>query len=381
MVNEALNRKVDELIAKQQAEGSTLGIQVCAYLNGEKVVDTWSGPMGPEDDRPVGPDTLFSSFSTTKGPAAACLHLLADRGLIDYEAPVAKYWPAFAAHGKENITVAQAMSHQAGLHAAPKHLDAAFVQDWEGALNWLAAQKPAWEPGTATGYHALTYAWVVGGIVQGASGRHIAEVLRTEIAEPLGIADEMFMGVPDEALDRCATLTPFERNEGMAAQMQLPPDHPMFQAMPPANPLNYNSREIRQACLPSANGHFTARALARMYGALANGGEIDGVRIVSEERIPHMYRFMTGEPDKVIIMPLRKGIGFFLGGDIGGVSGAQGPRKSAFGHAGAGGSVAFADPEVGMSVAVTLNKMLNSLQAEGPATQIANLIRSELGLA
>jgi CubicO group peptidase (beta-lactamase class C family) len=380
MVNEQLNAKVSQLIQKQQAEGTQLGTQVCAYLKGVKVVDTWAGPMGLDDPRPVGPDTLFSSFSTTKGPAALCLHLLADRGLIDYDTPVAKYWPAFGVHGKDRITVAQAMSHQAGLHAAPKHLGPEFVRDWDGAIDWLAAQEPAWEPGTATGYHALTYAWVVGGIIKHATGRHIAEVLETEVAQPLGVSGQLYMGVPESALDRCATLTPFEVGGGMAQRFEIPPDHPMLQAMPPGNPLNYNSPEVRKACIPSANGHFTARGLARMYGALANGGEIDGVRIVSKERIPHMYRFMTADPDRVIIMPIRKGIGFFLGGEIGGVSGAQGPRKTAFGHAGAGGSVAFADPEVGFSCAITLNRMLNNLQAEGPATQLANLIRSELGI-
>jgi CubicO group peptidase (beta-lactamase class C family) len=380
MGNEALNRKVDELIVRQQAEGTQLGTQVCAYLNGKKVVDTWAGPMGLDDPRPVKPDTLFSSFSTTKGPAAACLHVLADRDLIDYDAPVARYWPEFGVHGKDRVTVAQAMSHQAGLHAVPDDFGLAFVNDWDGAISWIAAQEPAWEPGTASGYHAFTYAWVVGGIIKAATGRHIAEVLRTEIAVPLGVEDEMYMGISDEALDRCATLTPFPRPPADAPRMQIGPDHPMLKAMPPGNPLNFNDPEVRKACVPSANGHFSARALARMYGALANGGEIDGVRIVSEERIRHMYRLMTCEPDRVIMLPLRKGIGFFLGGTIDGVAGAQGPRESAFGHAGAGGSVAFADPEVGLSIAVTLNKLGSSLQAEGPAAQIANLIRDELVL-
>jgi CubicO group peptidase (beta-lactamase class C family) len=155
----------------------------------------------------------------------------------------------------------------------------------------------------------------------------------------------------------------------------------MLQAMPREQDFTFNDMRIRKACLPSANGHFSARALARMYGALANGGEVDGVRLVSTERIPHMYRLMTDAPDRVIVRQIRKGIGFFLGGKMAnGMHGAQGPRDSAFGHAGAGGSVAFADPEVGLSVAVTLNQMQPVLMDGGVTLEICNLIRSELGV-
>ncbi|HEX6031463.1 MAG TPA: serine hydrolase, partial [Tepidiformaceae bacterium] len=185
--------------------------------------------------------------------------------------------------------------------------------------------------------------------------------------------------VPD---DRLATLSAFDRpaqqdNNPMA---QLPPDHDFFKAMPPTNPLNYNDRAVRRACLPSANGHFSARALAKMYGALANGGEIDGVRLVSPERVAKMSAIQVDTPDRVIMMPLPKSIGFFNGGKVMGAHGAMGPRRTAFGHPGAGGSIAFADPEVGLAVAVTLNKMGSTLQAEGPTYELCELIRNELGV-
>jgi CubicO group peptidase (beta-lactamase class C family) len=377
----SINAAVRELIERQIAEGRQLGVQVCAYRHGEKIVDTWAGTMGPEDPRPVQADTLFSSFSTTKGVAATALHILADRGEIDYEAPVAKYWPEFGAHGKDRVTVRQAMSHQAGLHAVPIPLTTEFVCDWERGLDWVANGVPAWEPGTATGYHALTYAWVVGGIVQGATGRHIRDVIREEIAEPLGVEGEMFVGIPGGLEDRLATLQEFDRE--LAAQMRLPipDDHDFFKAMPRESEVNYNDMRVRQACLPSANGHFTARALARMYGALANGGEVDGRRLVSRERVAAMSEVVTEEPDRVLVMPMPKSIGFFNGGPRMGVVGAMGPRKSAFGHPGAGGSIAFADPEVGLSIAVTLNKMQVSLQGEGPTFEICDLIRAELGVS
>ncbi len=377
--NTAVNAKVQDLVERQIAAGEQLGVQVSAYLRGEPIVEICAGQMGPDDLRLVQPDTLFNCFSTTKGIAAAALHILADRGQIDYDAPVAQYWPAFAANGKERITVAQAMSHQAGLHAMPSPATIESLTDWQAGLDWVAGGTPAWEPGTATGYHAITYAWIVGGIVQGATGRHIKDVIREEIALPLGVQDEMFVGIPDGVEDRLAVLKLGARPEQPPA---MPPDHPMLQAMPPNLGLTlFNDLRVRRACLPSANGHFSARALARMYGALANGGQIDGVRLVSPERIAQMQRVLTSEVDRVLMLPMRKGIGFWMGGQIGPMPSARGPRLTAFGHDGAGGSSAFADPEAGLSVAVVPNLMQLTLTAEGPTLAICNLIRAELGVA
>lgn len=376
-VDTAVNAKAAELIQRQIAEGRQLGVQVCAYKDGERIVDCWAGTMGPEDPRPVRSDTLFNCFSTTKGVAATALHILADRGQIDYDAPVASYWPEFAANGKQNITVAQAMSHQAGLHAMPVPYTLEFLVDWQAGLDWIANGTPAWEPGTATGYHAITYAWLVGGIVQGATGRHIKDVIREEIAERLGIADQMYVGIPEGIEDRLASL----QQAPLAAQIPIPPDHDFFKAMPVNREVSFNDMRVRQACLPSANGHFSARALAKMYGALANGGEIDGVRLVSPERIPIMQRIVIEEVDRVLMQPIPKGVGYMMGGPQNGVVGVAGPRRTAFGHSGAGGSTAYADPEAGLAFAVTINQMQNSLQGEGPTFEIADLIRWELGVA
>lgn len=383
-MNEALNARVHELLLDQVSRGTQIGVQVCAYLGGEKVVDTWAGQMGPNDPRPVGPDTLFSSFSTTKGVAATALHILADRGVIEYEQPVAKYWEAFGQRGKERVTVAQAMSHQAGLHAMPMTPEeAAPLLEWENGLRYIEQGEPAWEPGTATGYHAITYGWIVGGIVQHADGRHIQQVLAEEIVRPLGLEGEMFIGIPDGLEARLATLQTAQEQQGggqRAAMFQVPPDHDFFKAMPPRLGWNFNEMRVRRACLPAANGHFTARALAKMYAALANGGVVDGVRLVSPERIRLMSAIQTEQPDRVLMMPLPKSIGFFNGGKVAGQHGATGPRRTAFGHPGAGGSIAFADPEVGLAVAVTINKMQSTLQAEGPTFEICELIREELGV-
>ncbi|MBI5949275.1 MAG: beta-lactamase family protein [Chloroflexi bacterium] len=373
----ATNRAVQQLIDRQVAEGRQIGVQVCAYKDGRAVVDAWAGTMGPDDARPVTPDALFLSFSTTKGVAATALHILADRGLIDYDAPVAKYWPAFAQNGKGSITVAQAMSHQSGLHAMPDPVKPEHITDWDAGIKRMEEGVPAWEPGTATGYHAVTYGWIVGGIVQGASGRHIKDVIREEIAGPLGVADSMFVGIPAGLDARLATLAIIPAGEGLP----IPDDADFYKAMPRPMWPHFNGMPFRQACLPSANGHFTARALARMYAALAGDGSVDGVRLVSPGRIKLMQRVMTTDVDRVLGVPMAKGIGYFMGGEADGIHGPTGPRVSAFGHSGAGGSVAFADPEAGLSVAVTLNKMSYPLPGEGVTLEICDLIRSELGVA
>lgn len=373
------NRAVQELLDAQVDAGRQIGVQVAAYLHGEPIIDVAVGTLGPDDDRPVGKDSLFLSFSSTKGPSAVVIHQLADRGIISFDAPVAEYWPEFAQHGKGAITVAQAMSHQAGLHAMPPDFRPGHLTDWDAALDRVAAGTPAWEPGTTNAYHAVTYGWLVGGIVRGATGRHFSEVVRTEVAKPLGIGDEFFVGIPDEpgVLDRVATLAIVAAGEGLP----IPEESSFYEAMPKAMWPHFNDLEFRTACMPGANGHFSARALARMYGALANGGTIDGVSLVSPEQIVCMQTLRTDLPDRVLGRSIRRTTGFTLGGlgpDLNAnlVHGPQGPRETSFGHSGAGGSVGFADPEIGLGVAVTLNKMAYPNPGEGVTLEICDLIRS-----
>jgi CubicO group peptidase (beta-lactamase class C family) len=377
-----LNAKVQTLLDAAIADGRHRGLQAAAYHDGALIVDAWAGTMGPGDSRPIKGDSLFSSYSTTKGVAAAALHLLADRGLVQYDAPVAKYWPAFAANGKSDVTVAQAMSHQAGLHTTPRPLRP-YVLDWQRGVDYVAGLAPTWTPGTATGYHALTYGWIVGGIVEGASGRSIKDVIADDLARPLGIAGEMYVGIPDDVDQRLTTLEepappPPGTPDPVAA---LPPDHDYFKAMGAPPILDFNDRDVRRACLPSANGHFTARALARLYGALAGGGEIDGVRLVSKERIAEMQRVHTELPDRVLFgLPIPKGVGFWLGGlwSPRGQPSFMGARRTAFGHPGRGGSAAWADPEARLSVAVTVNKLQPTIFGGGIAFEVGGLIREEL---
>jgi CubicO group peptidase (beta-lactamase class C family) len=376
-----LNAAVADLVHRQIADGRQIGVQVAAYRHGVPILDVAAGTMGSNDARAVQSDSLFLSFSSTKGPAALVLHQLADGGLLDYNEPVATYWPEFAQHGKANITVAQAMSHQAGLHAMPSPFHTDHLTDWDAALDRTAAATPAWEPGTATGYHAVTYGWIVGGIVRGITGRHFRDVAQELIAEPLGISDEFYVGIPDEpsVVDRLTTLAIVAAGDGLP----IPEDSAFYAAMPKAMWPHYNSMEVRRACMPAANGHFTARALARMYGALANGGVIDGVTLVSPQQIALMQTVQTRDVDLVLATPIPKSTGFMLGGPIVNlagetVHGPPGPRTSAFGHAGAGGSIGFADPELGLGVGVTVNKMAFPMPGEGVTLEICDLIRSAL---
>jgi len=371
-MNPELNEKVKNLIETQISNRRQIGIQVCAYQYGDKIVDLWAGTMGPNDHRPVKNDSLFCCASTTKGVTSTALHILADKNILEYDDPVTKYWPEFGKNGKENITIAQAFSHQTGVYKKPTDKDF-DVTDWKSGIKYIENSKPAFIPGTKTAYQALTFSWIAGGIIQKASGRHPCDVIREEIAIPLGLEDEMYLGVPDGVEERLTTLEIWD-----PSSWGIPDDSIVFEAMPATREgwALYNSMKFRKACLPSSNGHFTAHALAKIYGALANEGIVEGFRLVSPERLEFMQKQMTWSDD-LITGPGRKSIGYFLGSP----SEIYGPRSTAFGHGGAGGSTGFADPDVGLSIGITLNKMDFPRSRDMNRTlQICDLIRNELGV-
>jgi CubicO group peptidase (beta-lactamase class C family) len=295
---------------------------------------------------------------------------------------VVDYWPEFGQNGKDEITVTQALSHQIGLHALPEPISVEWLIDWDAGIEYVEKTKPAYTPGTKTGYHAHTFGLIAGEILQAVTGRHIKEFIRDEIAKPLDIENEMYVGIPDGVEDRLTTLEIWDIPASFKeAGLNVPEDHDFFKAMPNGMWNHWNKMEVRKACIPAGNGHFTARALAKMYAALAGDGSIDCVRLVSLDRISQMHRLVTDRADIVILgRPIKRSIGFILGGINSGVHGPIGPRITAFGHTGAGGSVAFADPEVGLAVAVTLNKMELAKPGKDRALEICDLIRKELGV-
>lgn len=380
-------QSVRDLLEEQFADGQHIGAGVCVYHRGSKVVDLWGGLADEDAKKPWQPDTMALSFSTTKGLTATCLHILADRGLIDYAAPVSAYWPEFGKKGKEKITVYHLLTHQAGLAPVPEGLHGADLFDWERVIHGIEEQEPAWEPGTDTGYHALTFGFLVGEVVRRVSGKRIGQFLHDEICAPLALED-MYIGAPANVEPRIAKLknrmviTP-EMMKQVQERLQSggPMVSPLLERAMGASPSSlmsggqeqpFDTPEGHRAEIPAANGVMTARDLARLYACLGNYGELDGVRLMSEERVRIMSKQQTCRPDKIIIVE----VGWSLGYMTGGIEGwPQGPRVTAFGHAGLGGSIGYCDPEIGMAFGFTTNALAMDLIGYGRTAALAGAAR------
>lgn len=363
-------------VLRKQIQDYPGGAAVCVYHQGVRVVDLWGG-VRDEEGRPWQVDTMAPSFSTTKGVASTLLHIFADRGLIDYDAQVSQYWPEFAAAGKEDITVRQILSHQSGLYHIRQMVDHADrMLDWDHMIEAIERTPPAHEPGTRTGYHGLTYGYLVGEIIQRVSGKSFPELVQTEIAEPLGL-DGLYIGTPESELGRAAELifpkstrrltrtSLGSRLERSAHRMSrflraLGIDSDLasiFDALAPRgiSDFDFGSPETLRAAIPAGNGLFTARSLARMYATLANGGEMDGVRLLSRETLA-MATTREAPTGKHSVIPfdMRWRLGYH------GVFTLRGSPENGFGHFGFGGSGAWADPSRDLSVALIVNSGLGS---------------------
>lgn len=377
-LNTAVQQLLDELIES----GAEVGLQAAAYVDGQLAVDAWAGVADRADGTPVDGDTLFTSWSTTKGWAATCLHILADRGAVDYDAPVATYWPEFAANGKEGVTVRHVLAHTAGLPAMPDDVTPEMICDWEAMCAALAAMPPLWEPGTQTGYHAWTFGWLVGEIVHRAGGTPIERFVQDELCAPLGITG-FYLGLPpsvDPSVDdaRVATL-----EHGPAAANAPEPTDLGPRAMPESitNAATLNRADVRRACIPGAGGLMSARAIARHYAMLAERGTLDGVRILSPERIDTMRALQTDAYDLVAGRRIRKGMGYQLGGETAdGAESEMGRSGREFGHTGLGGSIGFADPEQRLAFGLTKTLLVDEPdKAKLTRTRVAAVIRDKLG--
>jgi len=362
--------RVQGAFAKEFADGNEVGASLCLTLEGETVVDLWAGHLDAERTHPWLRDTLANVYSTTKGITAIAAHRLVDEGVLDLDAPVAKYWPEFAQAGKERLPVRQLLSHQAGLCAIAKPISAETIYDWSEMTRLLAEQKPWWEPGTAHGYHALTFGWLVGEVVRRIRGKKIGDVVRDEIAKPLGVEFEIGFGPELDA--RVAPLSqgpihaPPDGGPGMdlMSQIQQNPDGMLARTFgnPALLAVSPNSRAWRAAELAAANGHSNAHSLARIYGALANGGSIDGVRLLSREAIERARAEQVHGKDQVLPLTTRLALGFFLPTR----EEPLGPNPRVFGHGGAGGSYSMADPEHRLSFGYVMNLMHTGLWLVDP---------------
>lgn len=361
---------------ERQIERTGGGAAVCAYHDGNCVLDLWGGVRDP-DGNPWQQDTMAVSYSTTKGVVATALHIQVDRGLLDYDDPVAKHWPEFAQAGKQDLTVRDVLTHRTGLYNIRDMLDHADqLRDWDAVTSALAAAEPAPLPSDYSAYQALTFGHIVGEIVQRVTGKRLRDVIADDIAGPLEL-DGLYVGAPDEVLHRAARLIPpgkpkstngatrsgGSRNrrqrelvfKGIEAALRFtgyPADFKRTaSALAPSgiSGFDFSADDTLRASIPSANGLFTARSLARMYAALANGGELDGTRLLSTETLRRATEVQVQGPDQVIIFPMRWRLGYHR------VSTFRGRLRKAFGHFGYGGSGAWADPRRNLSFAMVLN--------------------------
>ena len=342
------------------------------------VVDLWAGTADQAGTRPWERDTIVNVYSTTKGMTALCAHRLVDRGLLDLDASVAKYWPEFAQGGKEELPVRYLLSHRAGLPALTDPLPKGSLYQWDTMTAALAAQEPWWEPGAKHGYHAMTFGWLVGEVVRRISGKTLGTFFREEIAEPLGL--DFHIGLSPEHDARTAELIPpppLQPGESTdLAQILSDPRSMSFKAFvispEDGEPDRVNSREWRAAEIPAANGHGNARALARVYGALARGGELEGVSVLSPAAIDGAIVEQASGTDAVVGRPNRIALGFWLTTpDI-----ALGRSARSFGHSGMGGSLGFADPEAKIGFGYTMNQMQLRIGTELIDRRVAPLIEA-----
>jgi CubicO group peptidase (beta-lactamase class C family) len=329
-----------------------VGAACAVYRAGKPVVDLWAGFADLRGGRPWSEDTIQLVFSATKGVTAVCVNLLVERGLLDLDAPIATYWPEFAARGKDRIPVRWALSHRAGLAAVDGELTLADVLAWHPVVAAIAAQAPNWEPGTAHGYHARSFGWILGEIVRRITGRSIGRFFAEEIARPFGL--DFWIGLPREELGRCARLLPPESMPALA-DLFGPGSLTARVMNGPSNLFAYddmwNRPEVLAAEMPSSNGVGNARALARLYAALV--ADVDGMRVLEPETVKTACVVQAEGPDRVIFFPSCFGLGFTLQPMV-----APGAGPRAFGHPGAGGSLGFADPaaEIGFGYVTTRMK-------------------------
>jgi len=358
---EAKFQAVRQEFERNFSERGEVGASVCVTVRGQTVVNLWGGRACVDTGAPWTPDTVGLVFSCTKGATALCAHILASRGLLDLDAPVAKYWPAFAQAGKANISVKMLLNHQAGLPALRKPLPEGAFYNWDLVVTALEQEEPFWQPGTRNGYHGLTFGWLVGEVVRRVSGKSLGTFFQDEVARPLGL--DFWIGLPERLESRVAPMIPGEPDT----------ESPFFAAMANSTSLqallflntggymtrpDYDAQAAHAAEIGGAGGITNARGLAGMYAPLACGGK----DLVSRDILARMAAVSsaTGQ-DASLLIPTRFALGFMKS-----IDNRQQPRgqqdsvilsEDAFGHAGFGGSIGFADSKAEMSFGYTMNKM------------------------
>lgn len=367
-------RSLVDVFQTNLAERGEIGAGVCVTVEGEIVADLWGGfavpKKGNQEEKPWTEDTVTTVFSSTKGALAFCAHILADRGIIDLDAPVTEYWPEFGQKGKEGARVSMMLDHTAGVPALREPVPQDHAYDFDYMAERIADEEAFWEPGTRQGYHGLTYAWTIGTVIRKALGKPAGQFFAEEVAGPLGL--DFHIGVSAEAADDVEAR--FAPISAPTLDKSRPPSDFTVALLndPQAIPtlfflnnggINFNSRECHAAEIGSANGVTNGRGLAKMYAPLSLGGAINGKTFVGEETLTRMGRVAAAtELDATLLIPTRFALGFMksmdnriLDTDKKSVESAL-LSDAAFGHVGAGGSIGFADPDARMSFGYVMNK-------------------------
>ena len=375
---------VAEAFEANFAEHGEVGAATSVYVGGRKVVDLWGGVADRATGAPYGEDTLQLVFSTTKGATAACANLLAQRGELDMDAPVSTYWPEFKEAGKADIPVRWLLCHKAGLPYVDAVLTLEETLAWDPVIRALEAQPPVWEPGTAHGYHATTYGWLVGEVVRRITGKSLGTFFADEIAGPLGL--EFWIGLPEAEHHRVAPLVTWGRPKDPAMAELLDqfmgPDTLLGKALgAPSGVFSsemdvWNRPDVWAAEIPAANGVTNARSLARMYAGLC--GPVEGAPaapLLSPEQIAAASVTQTTGADQVLYLETTVGLGFWTASPFAPYGGAR-----ALGHGGAGGSLGFMDPEHGIGFGYVMNRMMQNLSGDPRTRTLVAAVYAAIGV-
>jgi CubicO group peptidase (beta-lactamase class C family) len=349
--------------------GEELGARFSAVLDGEVVIDLWGGFADRAETTPFDDQTLTTLFSSTKALAALMVARLVDQGRLAYDQRVADVWPEFGQMGKETLSVEQVLSHQGGLSGFPDEMDPGEWFDWDRICAKLAAMAPLWPPGTASGYHPITFGYLAGEIFRRVDGRTIGRALREDLAEPLGL--DLWIGLPDAEFSR-------------VAQMDKPRTLPRFGELnlatkaafltPWSQPASRNPAAWRRMEIPSANGHATAIALARLFSALAGDGWLDGVQVLSPHGRDEAARSRIRGQDLVLPFEMSWGAGFMRNETVH----PWGPGNQSFGHSGWGGSCVFADPEIKLACGYVMNRQTAELLGDARPKRLIEALYAAL---
>ena len=349
-----------------------LGAALAVYLDGHCVVDLWGGHTDPARTKPWARDTLVNVWSASKGVTALAMAILVDQGRAAYDDPVAKHWPEFAANGKASITLGQILSHQSGLNGWA-HVPTTFddLYHWPTATARLAAQAPAWEPGTLASYHALTHGYLAGEVIRRITSQMPGDFIRAVIAQPLGA--DFHIGLPPGDDWRVAEIVGPPPAHATPGGPGLPDLARLAVTNPVAEALLANTRPWRAAQIPAANGQASAQGMARIYGALANGGALDGVRIISPEGIDRLRETRHPGPD------LMTGPRHWGAGVASHVVPNFGPLAETFGHSGWGGAFGCANTARRVGIGYVMNRMGGHISTNSRATSVAAAVFDALG--